>query len=380
MSSEPSSTPEPDHDDATPKAAKPSSKGPSATDILETIRREEKRMIGCILPQAQKNPELYQNIITKIKSSKISQPKRWREHGLVKYLTGWLAVAEEGERPDLERLIGVLAIFDCYASNAPSQLRTGLAKRGLRAWAIRKLKGGRASTERISSQTPRAPQKETNVKQETILPSIEIDQIAPRASSTTAQGLKRRAEDPPAENLPKRTVSQADHDALVAQVARLNEALDAHQRRTSYRNFGIQTSPPPTETSTNLPSSVTEQLVRHNRTLAEHSRILYDQDRAIADLPSVIREIVRQETHNAVHQEVQRAFVTMSNDTGIFPRSQGHVQSYTFLPNQSVSSYTLDSFNELQMVVPPAPQGRATGGRLNSRLLQPRGFDYGPGH
>ncbi|RSL49670.1 hypothetical protein CEP53_009070 [Fusarium sp. AF-6] len=371
MSSGPSSTPETDHDDATPKAAKPSSKGPSAADILETIRREEKRMIGCILPQAQKNPELYQNIITKIKSSKISQPKRWREHGLVKYLIGWLAVAEEGERPDLERLIGVLAIFDCYASNAPSQLRTGLAKRGLRAWAIRKLKGGRASTERISSQTPRAPQKETNVKQETILPSIEIDQIAPRASSTTAQGLKRRAEDPPAENLPKRTVSQADHDALVAQVARLNEALDAQQRRTSYRSFGIQTSPPSTETSTNLPSPVTEQLVKHNRTLANHSRILYDQGQAIVDLPSVIREIVRQETHNAVHQEVQRAFIPMSNDTSFSQRSQGLGPSYTAISNHLMPPYGFNTASEFQMVETPAPQGRTAGSRFNHRFFPP---------
>ncbi|RSL45696.1 hypothetical protein CEP54_014175 [Fusarium duplospermum] len=367
MSPEPSNTPETCQDDAPPEAAKTSSKGSSVANNLKNRRQEEERLIDCILPEAKNNPELYHNVVANLKSANISGPKRWRETGFVKKFDGWLDMAKEGDRPNLERLVTVLAIFDCYATNTTTKLRTGLARHRLREWAIRKLKGGRASTEQGTPETPRAPQKATKIKQETILPSIEIDQIdqiAPRTSFTTTQGLKRRAEDPPAEHLPKRTVSQADHDALVAKVARLNEALDAQQRRTSYRDFGIQTSPPSTETRTRLPSSVTEQLVKLNRTLAEHGREL-------VDLPSVVRDIVRQETHLAVHQEVQRAFVPMSGDTSMLQRSQGHGHSYSFYPNQPAPSYTFGIAREFQLEESPAPQGRAAGDRFNSRRWGP---------
>lgn len=366
MSSEPSDTAEAGHNDSAPKAPKTSSKTSTTTDILNALRKEEKRIIRCILPEAKKHPELYEKVIAKIRSSKISQPKRWRESGYIRNFIGWLALTNKGARPDLEDAVTVLAIFDCYSSNAPSNLRTGLAEHGLREWAIRKLKDVQASTEQGSSETPRTPPKAPKVKQETILPSIEFDQIAPRASSTATQGLKRPADDPQTEHPPKRTVSKAEYEALAARVARIDEAVTTRLPIISSRSFGTQTSPPPTETTMKLISSITEQQGKHNRALAEHSRVLREQGRALVDLPSTIREIV--------HQEIQRTIAPVSSDTSIFQRSPAHGQSYTVIANQPAPSYAFDTAGDFQMV--EAPQGRAAGSRFNARCLQPGVFDF----
>ncbi|KAI8674758.1 hypothetical protein NCS57_00374600 [Fusarium keratoplasticum] len=366
MSSEPSDTAEAGHNDSAPKAPKTSSKTSTTTDILNALRKEEKRIIRCILPEAKKHPELYEKVIAKIRSSKISQPKRWRESGYIRNFIGWLALTNKGARPDLEDAVTVLAIFDCYSSNAPSNLRTGLAEHGLREWAIRKLKDVQASTEQGSSETPRTPPKAPKVKQETILPSIEFDQIAPRASSTATQGLKRPADDPQTEHPPKRTVSKAEYEALAARVARIDEAVTTRLPIISSRSFGTQTSPPPTETTMKLISSITEQQGKHNRALAEHSRVLREQGRALVDLPSTIREIVR--------QEIQRTIAPVSSDTSIFQRSPAHGQSYTVIANQPAPSYAFDTAGDFQMV--EAPQGRAAGSRFNARCLQPGVFDF----
>ncbi|KAJ4190263.1 hypothetical protein NW755_005405 [Fusarium falciforme] len=366
MSSEPSDTAEAGHSDSAPKAPKTSSKASPATDILKALRKEEKRIIRCILPEAKKHPELYEKVIAKIRSSKISQPKRWRESGFIRNFIGWLALTNKGARPELEDAVAVLAIFDCYSSNAPSNFRTALASHGLREWAIRELKDRLASTEQGSPKTPRTPPKPPKVKQETILPSIEFDQIAPRASSTGAQGLKRQADDLPTEHPPKRTVSKAKHEALAARVARIDEAVTTRLPIISSRNFGTQTSPPPTETTMKLISSIAEQQGKHNRVLAEHSRVLCEQGRALVNLPSTIREIVR--------QEIQRTVAPVSSDSSIFQRSQTHGQSYTVIANQPAPSYTFDTTSDFQMV--EAPQGRAAGSRFNTRFLQPGVFDF----
>ncbi|KAJ4202516.1 hypothetical protein NW767_005885 [Fusarium falciforme] len=366
MSSEPSDTAEAGHSDSAPKAPKTSSKASPATDILKALRKEEKRIIRCILPEAKKHPELYEKVIAKIRSSKISQPKRWRESGFIRNFIGWLALTNKGARPELEDAVAVLAIFDCYSSNAPSNFRTALTSHGLREWAIRELKDRLASTEQGSPKTPRTPPKPPKVKQETILPSIEFDQIAPRASSTGAQGLKRQADDLPTEHPPKRTVSKAKHEALAARVARIDEAVTTRLPIISSRNFGTQTSPPPTETTMKLISSIAEQQGKHNRVLAEHSRVLCEQGRALVNLPSTIREIVR--------QEIQRTVAPVSSDSSIFQRSQTHGQSYTVIANQPAPSYTFDTTSDFQMV--EAPQGRAAGSRFNTRFLQPGVFDF----
>jgi hypothetical protein len=369
MSSKPSNTAEAGHNDSAPKAPKApktSSKASAATDILKALRKEEKRIIRCILPEAKKHPELYEKVIAKVRSSKISRPKRWRESGFIRNFIGWLALTNKGARPDLEDAVAVLAIFDCYSSNTPSNFRTALASHGLREWAIRELKDRLASTEQGSPETPRTPPKAPKVKQETILPSIEFDQIAPRASSTAAQGLKRQADDLPTEHPPKRTVSKAEHETLAARVARIDEAVTTRLPIISSRNFGTQTSPPPTETTTKLISSITEQQGKHNRALAEHSRFLCEQGRALVDLPSTIREIVR--------QEIQRTIAPVSSDTSIFQRPQAHGQSYTVIANQPAPSYAFDTAGDFQMV--EAPQGRAAGSRFNTRFLQPGVFDF----
>ncbi|EEU46761.1 uncharacterized protein NECHADRAFT_77477 [Fusarium vanettenii 77-13-4] len=358
MSSEPSDTAEADHNDSPPKAPKTSSKASTAADVLKALRDEERRMIRFILPEAKKHPEVYAKVIAKIKSSKIRDPRRWRESGFIRNFIGWLAMTNKDARPDLEDAIAVLAIFDCYSSNAPSKFRTSLVEHGLRVWATRKLKGERASTEQGSPETLRTSPKAPKVKQETILPSIEFDQIAPRASSTAAQGVKRPADDPPAEHPPKRTVSKAEHEALAAQVARIDEAVAARLPIISSRSFGTQTSPPPREAVMKLVSAITEQQGKHNQTLAEHSRALREQGRALVDFPSTVREVVR--------QEIQRTIVPVSNDTSIFQRSQAHGPSYTVIANQPMPSYAFDTAGEFQIV--EAPQGRAAGSRFNSRF------------
>lgn len=358
MSSERSDTSEADHNGSPPKAPKTSSKASAADDVYKALRDEERRMIRFILPEAKKHPEVYAKVIAKIKSSKIRDQRRWRESGFIRDFTGWLAMTNKDARPNLEDAIAVLAIFDCYSSNAPSKLRTSLAEHGLRAWAIRKLKGERASTEQGSPGTACTSPKAPKVKQETILPSIEFDQIAPRASSTAAQGLKRPTEDPPTEHPPKRTVTKAEHEALAAQVARIDEAVAARLPAVSSRSFGTQTSPPPREAAMKLISSLAEQQGKHNKTLAEHSRVLCEQGRALVDLPSVISEAVR--------QEIRRTIAPVSSDASMFQRSQAHGTSYTVIPNQLAPSYAFD-IGEFQMV--EAPQGRAAGSRFNTRFL-----------
>ncbi|KAI8721832.1 hypothetical protein NCS52_00325700 [Fusarium sp. LHS14.1] len=358
MSSEPPDTAEGDHNDSPPKAPKTSSKASAAADVYKALRDEERRMIRFILPEAKKHPEVYAKVIAKIKSSKIKDPRRWRESGFIKHFIGWLALSSKDARPDLEDAIAVLAIFDCYSSNAPSKFRTSLAEHGLRGWAIRTLKGERASTEQGSPETLRTSPKAPKVKQETILPSIEFDQIAPRASSTTAQGVKRPADDPPTEHPSKRTVTKAEHEALAAQVARIDEAVAARLPIVSSRSFGTQTSPPPRETVMKLISSVMEQQGKHNQTLVEHSRVLCEQGQALVDLPSMISAAVR--------QEIRRAIAPVSNDTNIFQRSQTQGPSYTVIANQAMPSYTFDTPGEFQIV--EAPQGRAAGSRFNSRF------------
>lgn len=155
MSSKPSNTAEAGHNDSAPKAPKTSSKASAATDILKALRKEEKRIIRCILPEAKKHPELYEKVIAKVRSSKISRPKRWRESGFIRNFIGWLALTNKGARPDLEDAVAVLAIFDCYSSNTPSNFRTALASHGLREWAIRELKDRLA---RDASYTPEGTQ------------------------------------------------------------------------------------------------------------------------------------------------------------------------------------------------------------------------------
>lgn len=371
MSSEPSDSAVSDNNGLALKAPETPSKSSAAVDIPIAIRREERRMIRCILPQAKNNPELYQRVADHIKAAKISQPKRWRETSIIKNFMGWLAMTEEGARPDLERLVAVLAIFECYSGNAPSKFRTELVERGLRKWAIRQLERGPASTEQVSPEAPQARPKEPKVKQETILPSIETDQITPYAYSTARQGLKRQAEDHPTEHLEKRMVPISEHKALVAKVTKLEEALATCQRRMSFRDFGTQTSTPPTKVTMKLPSSVTEQLGKHNRALAE-------QGRALVGLTHTIREIVRKETHDAVHEEIQRVIAPPLSDASMFQRSQGHGPSYNVISNQAASSYAFDTAGESQMV--EAPQGRAAGGRFNSRFFQPGMFDFDLGH
>lgn len=366
MSSEPSDTAETDQNDPAPKPPNTLSKASAAADIAKALRDEEKRISRCILPETKKHPELYKKVMAKIRLSKISQPKRWRESNFMRNFMGWLAMTNNGARPDLEVAIAVLAIFDCYSSNAPSKFRTRLAKHGLRDWATRELKERRASAEQGSPETPGASPKAPKVKQETILPSIEFDQIAPRASPTAAQGLKRRADDPPDEHPPKRTVSKAEHEALVARVARIDEAVTTRLPMISSRNFGTQTSPPPTETIMQKMSSINELQEEHSRTLAEQSRALCKQAQAIADFPSTMREILR--------QQAQRTFAPTSSDTSIFQRSQAHGPSYTVIANQPGPSYTFDTTGDFQMV--EAPQGRAAGSRFNARFLQPGSFDF----
>ncbi|UPK97114.1 hypothetical protein LCI18_008049 [Fusarium solani-melongenae] len=366
MPSEPSDTAEAGHNDSAPKASETSSKAPAATDPLKVLRQEEKRIIRCILPGAKNHPELYEKVIARIRSSKISQPKKWRESGFIRNFMGWLALTKNSARPNLEDAIAALAIFDCCASKAPSNFRTALADHGLREWAIRKLKDMQASTVQGSPETPRTPPKAPRVKLEAILPSIEFDETEPRASSNAAQGLKRPADDPPTEHPPKRTVSKAEHEALAARVARIDEAVTTRLPIISSRNLGTQTSPPPTETTTTLIASITEQQGKHTRALAEHSRVLCQQGQALVDLPSTIREIVR--------QEIQRTIAPMSSDTSIFQRSPAHGQSYAVISNQPAPSYAFETAGDFQMV--EAPQGRPAGSRFNARFLQPRMFDY----
>ncbi|KAJ4326142.1 hypothetical protein N0V84_003192 [Fusarium piperis] len=381
MSSEPSNTAEGGHSDPAPMTTKAPSKGSTAADNLKATRLEEKRVIRCILPGAKNDTELYEKVIVHIKSSKICHPKRWRESGFVRNFIGWLAMSKQDVYPDLASLVAVLAILDCYSNNAQTKLRTELTQRRLREWAIRKLESGRASTEQVSPEAPQAPQKATEVKQETILPSIEMDEITPCASSTSAQGLKRQAEHPPTEHPPKRMVPDSNDEALAARVTRIEKALTApqslpaHRQGMSSRHFGTQTSPPPTESTVRLPSSVTEQLAKHSRALAEQGRALVEHGRALVDLPSTIRAIVRQETRDTVHQEIQRAIAPLSSDADAFQRSQGHGQPYTFIANQATPSYSFDNTDEFQMV--EAPQGRSAGrSRFNSRFFQPGVFDF----